>query len=92
MVQAEDLRPRHNFAILLDLTCVWRVLTQRQVRSGSVVVTLVGPKQPQCVSLAEDDHVIEQFPSDRADHPLRKRVGPNRRMHPMRTLRTDFSA
>jgi hypothetical protein len=41
------------------------------MRPNVVVIAGVGGKDPAQMALAEDDDVIEAFPTDRADQPLR---------------------
>jgi hypothetical protein len=53
-----------------------RILAQGQMRSEFVVIAGVGRKDPAQMGFAEDDDVIEAFPADRADQPLRMSVLP----------------
>jgi hypothetical protein len=75
MKSAED-RPSNELAKPLDRPTAWRILVQRQVRSDFVVVAGIAGKDPAQMGLAEDDDVIEAFPADRADEPLRMPVLP----------------
>ena len=78
MVQATNLGDRHDSARRLGLLRPWlgRVLVQREVRAGPVVVLGVPVHEPASVSLVQHDHVVEQLPAERADESLRRRVLP----------------
>ena len=69
-----DSPPRRWF----DGTWLGRVLVEREMRSGSVVVVQVASQDPPQVTLAENDDVIQAFPTDRADDPLDVRILPGR--------------
>jgi hypothetical protein len=73
MKSAED-RLSSQLAEALDRSMARRVLIQGQMRSDSVVIAGIGRKDPAQVDLVEDDDVIEAFPADRADQPLRMPV------------------
>ena len=60
----------------LDRPMVRCILDQGQVCSEVIVIAGVHPKDPTQMGLAEDDGVIEAFPPDRADQPLRMPVLP----------------
>ena len=60
----------------LHLSTARRILPQGQMRSEFVVVAGVADKDPAQMRLAEDDEVIEAFPTDRADQSLRMPVLP----------------
>ena len=66
MKSAED-RLSSELAEALDRSMARRVLIQGQMRSELVVIAGVGREDPAQVGLAEDDDVIEAFPTDRAD-------------------------
>ena len=75
MKSAED-RLSRELAEPLDLPMDRRILSQRQMRSEFVVVAGVAGKDPAQMSLAEDGDVIEAFPADRTDQPLRMPILP----------------
>jgi hypothetical protein len=75
MKSAED-RLSSELAEPLDRSRGWRILAQRQMRSEPVVIARVGRKDSAQMGLAEDDSVIEAFPADRANQPLRMPVLP----------------
>ena len=75
MKAAED-RSRNDLAKPLNGTMARRILTQRQMRPEFVVISCVGRKYSTQMGVAEDDDVIEAFPADRADEPLRMPVLP----------------
>ena len=53
-----------------------RIFIQGQMRSEFIVIAGVGREDPAQLGLAEDDDVIEAFPTDRADQSLRMPVLP----------------
>ena len=61
-----------------DGTWLGRFLVEREMRSGSVVVVQVASQDPPQVTLAENDDVVQAFPTDRADDPLDVRILPER--------------
>jgi len=70
MKSTED-RPRGDLAKPLDGPIARRILVQGQMRSEPVEILGVGRKDSAQVGFAEDEDVIEAFPADRADQPLR---------------------
>ncbi len=76
MMKSAENGLRGDPAVPLDRSTVWRILVQEQMRSDFIVIAGVGKKDPAQMSLAEDDDVIEAFPSDRADQPLRMPILP----------------
>jgi hypothetical protein len=56
----------------------WGVLAQSAVRPRFIIVGGTLAKDPAQVSLSEHDHVVNTFPSDRADQSLRIPVLPRR--------------
>ena len=75
MKSAED-RPRCDLATLVDRPMGRRILAQGQMRSEFVVIAGIGSKNSTQMGVAEDDDVIEAFPTDRADQSLRMSVLP----------------
>lgn len=75
MKSAED-GPHNNLTRSLDLSMVWRILVQGQMRSQFVVIAGIGRKDPAQVGLADDNGMIEAFPADRTDQSLRMPVLP----------------
>ena len=75
MKSAED-RPSSDLADPLDRPMARRILTHRQMRPEFVVIPCIGRKYPTQTGVAEDDDVIEAFPADRANQPLRMPVLP----------------
>ena len=75
MKSAEDW-PRGEVTAPLNGPPVRRILIQRQMRSEFAVISCVGRKYPTQMGVAEDEDVIEAFPADRADQPLRLPVLP----------------
>ena len=62
----------------LDCTRNRRILVQGQVRARLIVVIEIRPQQMTEVPFAKDNHVINAFPPDRPDQPLRISVLPRR--------------
>ena len=76
MKSAED-RPSSDFAEPLNRTKKpVTSLASDKMRPDIVVIVAVGPEDPAQMGFAEDDDVIEAFPADRADQPLRMPVLP----------------
>jgi hypothetical protein len=69
MEAAQD-RLRGNGAAALDLTMYWGVLLQRSMCPRLIIICGVGAEDPAQMRLTEHDHVVEAFPSDRADKSL----------------------
>ena len=80
VMQAADVRDRNDAAAArrLDLTRDRCIAVERQVASRFVVVREVVGKDPQQMSLIEDDHVIQALATNRADQPLDVRILPRR--------------
>lgn len=70
MVQAAQVRLRHNFPILgrLDLTRSRRVPVQRKMSSGFVVLGEVFRKNSMQMILIQHDHVVQTLSTYRADY------------------------
>jgi hypothetical protein len=67
MVQSADDRQRENAPDSLDVSRLRRVLGQRQVCSDVIVVMRVRAQHMTKMTIAEHDHMIKAFASDRAD-------------------------
>jgi hypothetical protein len=76
MMKSAENRPRGEVAEPLDRPMGRGILVQGQMCPKLVVIAGVGRKNPAQMSVAEDDDVIEAFPADRADQPLRMPVLP----------------
>jgi hypothetical protein len=70
MKSAED-RPSIELAELLDWPMARRILIYGQMCSEFIVISGIDRRDPAQMGLAEDDDVIEAFPTDRADQSLR---------------------
>jgi hypothetical protein len=77
MKSAED-RSHGDLAELLNGTKKRRVLGKGEMRSDVVIVGGISRENPAQMGVAEDDDVIEAFPSDRANQPLRMPILPKR--------------
>jgi hypothetical protein len=76
MMKSGEKRPRGDVTESLNGPTVRRILVQRQMRSVFVVIADVGAKNSTQVRFAEDDDVIEAFPADRVNQPLRMPILP----------------
>jgi len=56
----------------------WGILVQRAMNARFIIICGIPAEDPAQVRLHENDHVVETFPSDRADQPLDVRVLPRR--------------
>ena len=72
MMQATDFRKRDDSAALrrLDETRVWRILVERKMGPGVVVVVHVRRKDASQMAFVEDNEVVQTLPPNRADDPL----------------------
>ncbi len=75
MKSAED-RQGSDLAKPLNRTTERRVLGEREVGPDVIIIGGIRREDPQQMGLAEDDDVIEAFPADRADQPLRMPILP----------------
>jgi len=76
MMKSAENWPHAEVTAPLDGPPVRSILVQRQMRSEFVVISCIGRKYPTQMGVAEDEDVIEAFPADRADQPLRLPVLP----------------
>jgi hypothetical protein len=60
MVKSTDLRNLNDPVRLVRLNCstFWRVLIQRQVRAGFVIIAEIVFEQPTQMVVIEDDHIL----------------------------------
>src|SRR5215469_8709389 len=72
MVQAPDLGNRYNRPRpgRLNSPLKRRIFAQREVRAGTLVVVKVRFQDTPQTGLIQDDHVIQAFPTNRADQSL----------------------
>ncbi len=80
MMQTANLRNFHNSSHRhgLHRSSNRRVLTEGQMRSGSLVVFKVRLQNPAETRFAQDDHIIETLPANRANESLNVAVLPGR--------------
>lgn len=76
MMQSAENRPRDDLAVPQHGPMARRILGQRQMRPGFIVIAGVGSEDPAQMGLAEDDDMIEAFAADRADQSLHMPVLP----------------
>ena len=72
MMQPADVWNRDHLATIrwLHLACNRRVVVQRQVRAGVMIIVEVIGEDPLQVALVEHDEVVEALAADRADDSL----------------------
>ncbi len=78
MVETTEVRYGSDPAFPQNWPCQWRIFAQRQMSAGTVVVIGVGPEHAAQMRLAENDQMVQTFPSDRSDQPLNVGVLPGR--------------
>jgi len=78
MMQATDFGSRHDRAHLgaLDGSHVGRVLLEREVSSGTVIVGEVAGQDAAQVPLAKNKDMVQALAADRADEPFREGILP----------------
>ncbi len=76
----------------LNVSRDWRVLAQREMSSGIVIVIDVRSQDTFQRSLTEDDHMVQAFSADGTNQALRVRIGEDRQLHRMGTVRRNISA
>ena len=76
MMKSTEDRPSSDFTEPLNGTKKRYVLGECKMRPDIVVVVAVSPEDPAQMGFAEDDDVIEAFPTDRADQPLHMAILP----------------
>ena len=76
MMKSAENRPRGDVTEPLNGPTVRRILVQRQMRAVFVVIADVGNKNSTQVRFTEYDDVIQAFPADRANQPLRMPILP----------------
>src|SRR6266403_1488619 len=69
---------RYDVSTPLNRACEWRIFAQRSVRSDFVVMARIGLQHPAQVRLAEYDHVVDAFTTDRPDQSFGECVLPRR--------------
>src|SRR6516165_10054251 len=72
MMQAPDLGNRYNRPrpLRLNVPLKRRILAQREVRAGALIVVEVRFQDAPQTGLIQDDHVIQAFPTNRTDQSL----------------------
>ena len=76
MMESAENWPCGELAESLDRPMVRRIFIQRQMCSEFIVITGVVNEDSTQMGVAEDDDVIEGFPADRSDEPLRMPILP----------------
>src|SRR5947209_1290567 len=78
MVEATDFANRDDLAEFrpVNWSAVGRIVVEREVSTGPVIVREVASQGAAQVPFAEDEDVIQTLAPDRADEPLRERVLP----------------
>ena len=75
MKTAKD-RPYSDLAQPLNGPMERRIFGERKVGSNVIVIGRIRRKDSAQMAFAKDDNVIEAFPSNRADQPLRMSILP----------------
>ncbi len=78
MMQAAENWPGFDPAYALDSANDGRILAERQMRPGCIIVVHVGQQYVPQMPFAEHDDMIETFPSDRANQTFRVSILPRR--------------
>ena len=62
-MEPADLRKRHDLAIAdrLHRPSVGRILVERQVTSGAMIIVQVGCQDPPKMAFVKDDDMVETF-------------------------------
>ena len=78
MMEPADLWKRHDLsgAAGLNRSPLGGVLSQRKMRSGSVVIIEVRNKDPSQMPFIQDDHVVQAFAPHAADQAFHIRILP----------------
>ena len=81
MIEAPDFGDLHDPAHLrpLDRPPVWRVLLEREMGSGAVIVREVRGQNSAQMPLAEHDEMVEALAPHGADEPFREGILPGAR-------------
>ena len=78
MMKTTEDGARCNSADALNCPMERRIFVERAMNSRHIIIGSILPKDSTEVRLAEHDHVVETFPSDRADQSLRVCILPRR--------------
>jgi hypothetical protein len=71
MVESTEHRPPFNTAVALNSFSIGRILPQREVRAHCIVILHVAPENVAKVPLACHHDMVQAFPANRTDQPLR---------------------
>src|SRR5437763_2808898 len=69
VVKAAEDRLRCDDAEVLNRPMKWGILVQQAMNARFIIIRGILAQDPAQVRLPEHDHVVETFPSDRADQP-----------------------
>jgi len=78
MMQTADVGDRSDPALSCDWSCQRSIFVQRQVSSGTIVIVGIGSQHVAHMRHAENDQMVQTFPSDRSDQPFDIGVLPGR--------------
>ena len=78
MMQTAELGNRNDLALAggLNFARRWRVAIEGKVRAYIVVVIEIQSQNSLEVKFVQDDHVVQAFPANGADHALRVSILP----------------
>ncbi len=69
-MQTADVGYGLDLAFPQNWSCQWGIFVQRQMGAATIVILGVGTEYTAQVGLAENDQMVQTFPSDRANQPL----------------------
>ena len=78
VVKAAEDRLRCDDAEVLNRPMKWGILVQQAMNARFIIIRGIPTQDPAQVRLPKYDHVVETFPSDRADQSLDVRILPRR--------------
>jgi hypothetical protein len=78
MMKASQDRLGSDDADALNRSMERGIFVERAMNSRPIIIGNILPKDPTQMRLPKHDHVVETFPSDRADQPLGVRILPRR--------------
>jgi hypothetical protein len=78
MMKASQDRLASDDADALNRSMERGIFVERAMNSRPIIIGNILPKDPTQMRLPKHDHVVETFPSDRADQPLGVRILPRR--------------
>jgi len=78
MVQTTKMRYGFDLPFPQNWSCQWRILVQRQLSAGTIVIVGVGAKHAAQMRFAEHDEVVQALSANGPDQPFDRGVLPGR--------------